>query len=73
MKNTVALLMVLLMMFSVTVNADTAQTEKINDVLVSVKERIGSTDKYSDFNSGVSEYGNRTVYRFEWSNNDDNG
>ena len=73
MKKTVALLMVLLMMFSVTVNADTAQTEKINDVLVSVKERIGSTDKYSDFNSGVSEYGNRTVYRFEWSNNDDNG
>ncbi len=73
MKRTIALLIVLLMMFSVNVNADTAQTEKINDVLLSVKERIGSTDKYTDFNSGVSEYGNKTVYRFEWSNNNDNG
>ncbi len=74
MKKAIALFVALLMVvLSVNVSADTVQTEKINKILLSVKERIGSTEEYTDFNSGVSEYSSKTVYRFEWSKEDDEG
>lgn len=46
-----------------------AETDKMQEVLKSVKERIGTTDEYESFNSETYEDSERgTFYQFSWSN-----
>ncbi len=43
-------------------------TEKMQEVLISVKERIGSTDSYPQFSSSERKTNQGTAYSFNWSN-----
>lgn len=48
-----------------------AETDKMQEVLKSVKNRIGTTDEYESFNSETYEDSERgTFYRFYWSHTD---
>ena len=44
-----------------------ASNSKAEQILRSVKERIGSTDKYDRFDSSQSEYDGKVRYEFDWS------
>lgn len=46
------------------------KTEKINEMLSVLKQRIGSTDEYDKFSSNVNTYGGETKYEFLWSKTD---
>ena len=47
-------------------------TDKMQEVLTSVKERVGDTEKYENFTSNsYSKDGKTTIYRFEWNTRED--
>lgn len=66
-----------LISFTIAFSALTAfaenNTDEMQEILVSVKDRIGDTQKYSEFNSSSRKINDETVYRFEWSNSSENG
>ena len=72
MKKIITSILILSMLFSscALVYGAEAESEDITRVLSYVKERIGSTDKYTDFVSSVSENGGFKQYRFRWSDTD---
>lgn len=47
-----------------------SNSEKINEMLSVLKQRIGSTDEYDKFSSSVNAYGGETSYEFSWSKTD---
>lgn len=48
-----------------------ADNGKMEHVLKTVKERVGSTDVFDEFNSFESEYGGEIRYEFSWRTSDD--
>lgn len=67
MKKRISLLMIFAVLFGLsTVNA--AETP-MEEVLKTVKERIGGTDSYEDFDSNMYDGTNGTVYSFSWQKN----
>ncbi len=68
MKKNICLILLLLMMLSLTAFADTAENEAMSRVLETVKERIGSTEKYDRLDSRTStDYKGNSTYHFTWS------
>ena len=47
-----------------------SNSEKINEMLSVLKQRIGSTDEYDKFSGSVNAYGGETRYEFLWSKTD---
>lgn len=47
-----------------------SNSEKINEMLSVLKQRIGSTDEYDKFSGSVNAYGGETRYEFSWSKTD---
>ena len=41
------------------------------DILNSIKDRVGNTDKYEDFTSEIIKEQNKTLYNFYWSTESD--
>lgn len=70
MKKIFALLLVLLLMLPYAVSAD--NTDTMQEVLASVKERIPETENYEKFDSSYDkDETGRTIYSFSWENEDD--
>lgn len=69
MKKIIAVLLTLTMMCGsiVTFAADGG---KMETVLRDVKNRIGNTDQFDEFNSSESEYGGEVRYEFSWRTSD---
>ncbi len=69
MKKIVAIGLVISLLLSLgaTVLGAEAESEEISNVLSIIKERIGSTEEYSEFVSSVSENGGVKQYTFRWS------
>lgn len=47
-----------------------AYDSNMQSVLVSVKDRLGIGDEYPEFTSSAGENNNRTVYSFDWNDNE---
>lgn len=69
MKKALTLVLVFCLVLSVVVTAK--DTEDIKEILVTVKERIGDTDSYQNFESSTDDYGAERVYHFNWWNDGD--
>lgn len=70
MKKIFALLLVLLLMLPYAVSAD--NTDTMQEVLASVKEKIPETENYEKFDSSYDkDETGRTIYSFSWENEDD--
>jgi len=74
MKKLVSTFIAFAMIFasSIPVLSSDAESEAMQRVLLDVKERIGSTDEYSEFYSNVSANGGHSTYSFSWSGDDKN-
>lgn len=69
MKRIIALALAISVLFSFAAFA--METDKTEEILASVKERIPGTDSFDTFeNNSEREYNGRTVYNFSWYNND---
>ena len=68
-KRLTALVLVLMMVFSLTVFAE--ENEKMKEVLSSVKERIPDTEEYKNFESSERTRNGVTTYTFMWYNSGD--
>lgn len=68
-KRLTALVLVLMMVFSLTAFAE--ENEKMKEVLSSVKERIPDTEEYKNFESSERTRNGVTTYTFMWYNSGD--
>lgn len=71
MKKLVSLLMLVVMIvMSVPTIASSGESEKMQQVLLSVKQKISIPAELSEFSGKVSDYNNKITYRFEWATPD---
>ena len=68
MKKALSLFLILLFIFSF---IPAFASDDMEQILISLKKRIPSTEKYEEFNSRVNQYNNKTFYAFEWYSNAD--
>ncbi len=69
MKKRISALILFVMILGL--SAVNAETLPMEEVLKTVKERIGNTDSYTDFNSNMYDEEDGTVYSFSWLKNKD--
>lgn len=71
MKKAISLVLALVMLaLSLPVSAATDDAEKMQGVLVSVKEKISVPEELTEFSGNVSERDGKTYYYFDWSTPD---
>jgi len=72
MKKFLSVILSIALTASMCANVFAAEAEKedTEKILLSVKERIGSTDQYEDFTSTSNVNGKNTTYTFRWSSDD---
>lgn len=72
MKKLLSIALILVMLTGVSgISALADDTKEMENILLSVKERIGSTDGFKTFNSSVSTYDGKTTYNFDWNTDGD--
>ncbi len=68
MKKIISILLTLCLIFSITPLVFSSEIQNSTETMLKqIKERIGDTSKYEDFNSSCSEYDGKTTYDFYWS------
>lgn len=68
MKKVLSLVLIFLMLSSAVsaVYAANDSSDRLNELLTELKERIGSTDMYDEFTSSVQTYNGENEYSFSW-------
>lgn len=71
MKKLISVLLTFTFLFSSNMVLAENTTEEMERILVSVKNRVGDTEKYTEFNSNSYSTDSGTNYSFNWSFSDD--